>query len=253
MTSKKTLAKLQKIKEHMENAEEIGNMAEAEVFAKKFQQLMVQYELSMSDLEFKTELDEPIGRTRIDWDTTHIKNKQKRCEWIEQLVMAVAEAYACQILVRARSNRITIVGHKTNREMAEYVATVLVTSADKMSLKEYDKFWYECHKQDGHARRAKGYRNSWLHSFVKRILQRLREMRQNPDAEMSTALVRVDQKAAAVKKWVADTTGGRMADALGGRSGYNSAGAQDGRKAADRMSLKANAVSNSRSNAGQLR
>lgn len=240
------LRKLQKIKNLAASEREVGNVDAAENFAAVLNKLLLEHKLSMSDVEFTRHLeDEPIDKSTIFWSEHGLPNKGKRIHWVELLASYVAHANNCQILVRPGSNILSLVGREVNRKIAEYTIVTLTRAAEKLSKAEYFKFYHKL-KETGDQEQAKGYRQSFLLAFVKRIFERLAlETRQATSGTSSgTALIRLNTERAQVQKWVETHTTGNASRMTGNRTG-NQVGAEHGRKLADRLDIKGRGVNKS--------
>ena len=238
MVTEKLIDKLGKLKRHAESAKQIGNEAEAQAFAEMFQRLVFANKIDVTELDFsQQEKDEPVDKHYIDYRKHDMRLKRRRIEWIERLAQVVAEAHFCRILVHPGSSRVTLVGRKSDCEVAEYVLVTLQRAAEKMAKKAYYKYWFELFDQygPGGTGKAAGFKSSWLDSFVNRLAQRYYEMRQVATGS-STALVRVNRAEKAVADWISEHTKGH-ATGLSRHGRWNEHGRQQGRAAADALDL----------------
>jgi len=259
----KVLDRLQKIKAHQESAEKIGSVEEAQAFAEMLQRLLLKHNLEMTDLEFEQhEQDEPIDQFTINWEEHGLKTKRMRIEWEETLASIVARANFCRILVHHDSNRITLVGRKSDAQVAEYLIVTLRRSAKKIAYNSLNEFIREnktkaicriCFKtKDLHVFELHdflretltdhhGFKASFITAFVNRIRERLEETKKTV-VNTSTALVRVDKVEAALRNYMAQF-GKAKSKALGSVNGNSNAeGWRRGRAAADAINLKGNAI-----------
>ena len=245
-TNEEIIEKLKKIKAHEESAREIGSIDEAEVFAKVFQKLLVDYELSMNDVEFTHMRNvSTIEKTLIDWDEYHVKVGQNiRHMWIEYLTAIVARAYGCAFMIRTGSSHIWIIGRETNRHLAEYVLVMLVRSADSISRKESATFSRRCRKE-GRPEVSHGYRKSFLIGFVLRINDRLKEARHPTASSGSTAIVRIATESGDARDWMRQTLHIRQAADLTIAASENCIGFQKGQTTANRMDIRGRGIGNS--------
>lgn len=231
------IEKIQKLQNHAMKSEELGNEAEAQVFAAKIQELLLRYELSMDDIavEKMVEMKEEIGSERVRWENYGLESTQRRCNWIEMLANIITKAYACKFLVHPCSNHISIVGHKTNRELAVYTFVSLVRAADGLSTKAYQRVYAQNRNE------ASGYRKSWLLGFCSKIQERLQILKNNPIAQdgtnLSTALVRIDRKREEVENYVYIDMGCKKAHGLNHISTHNRNGYRDGQEYASKISF----------------
>lgn len=253
MVQEKLLDKLAKLRRHAESAKEIGNEAEAQAFAEMFQKLVLANKIDVSDIDFEQqEAEEPVDKHYINYQKAEIPLKRKRIDWVESLAHVVAEAHFCRILVHLGSSRITLVGRKSDCEVAEYVLVTLQRAAEKMAKKAYYKYWFElfeicrkCGEQksshnndfcgfESSTYKAAGFKASWLEAFVGRLAQRYREQRQGYSG--STALVRINKAEKAVSGWIEENVKGN-ANALSRSRRWNSEGNRQGKAAADALDL----------------
>ena len=245
-TTEEIIDKLKKIKAHEESAREIGSIDEAEVFAKVFQKLLVDYELSMSDVEFAQMRDtSPIEKTLIDWNEYHVNVGQNiRHMWIECLTTVVVRAYGCAYMIRTGSSHIWIIGRETNRQLAEYVLVMLVRSANSISRKESAAFSRRC-REEGRPEVSYGYRKSFLMGFVTRIKERLEEARHPTATSGSIAIVRIDTESDDAQNWMRQTLHTRRASGLTIAATENYIGFRKGQTIANQMDISGRGIGNS--------
>ena len=233
MTDEKILDRLAKIKTHAESARKIGSIEEAEAFASMLQRLLTRYKLAMSDIEFEQhERDEPVGQYPVDWEDVAVR--RTRVQWIERLAYIVTKAHFCRYLVHNRSSKITIVGRESDAKVAEYLLVVLVRAVERLSHAAAYR------SNTTREERGYGYRTAYIGGFVGRLAERFDEERRAPENTTSTALVRINRATVAVTAYMKEHT--RPASQLGGRQAYNSTAREDGRRDADAVGLRANAV-----------
>ena len=237
----KLLEKLAKIKAHADSAKEIGSEKEAEEFAEMLQKMLLKHKLEMTDIEFtKMEVDEPVGTHRIDYEKWGVDVKKTRIEWMERLASIVARAHFCRILIHPRSSRVTLVGRKTDAEVAEYMIITLQRAVRNLCGWAYYNFKCECIKRDGNGKASNGFKEAWQKSFIERLAVRYEEEKKAQAGESSMALIRVNKSDTAVAQYMHNYT--RFAGSLKPQSAGNMEGTKRGREAADGINLKANAV-----------
>lgn len=237
----KVLDRVIKMMRSSQSEAQLGNTEAAEAFAAAVNRMLLEHELSMTDVEYARSADnDPVVEIMVDLAGHNIKRTRTRSAWQESLAAIVANAHMCRFLVQAGSNRIWFVGTKAHAEVAEYVFGTLVPVVAKLSLNAYDRFWVQCKAEDGHAGRAKGYREAWLAAFLQRIRERFEEARATVVAEGgSTALIRLNQSLVKANDYMAakfNKPANKVAG-LAGLSASNRDGARDGRAAADRIAL----------------
>jgi hypothetical protein len=253
MTSAKLLDKLAKIKAHEESARAIGSEAEAQAFADKLQSMLLEHKLSMSDVEaVKLNAEEPVVDRMIDYDGLGVDRselKRSFIEWQGRLAKIIAEANFCKIIVVSGTNMFTLVGRESDIKVAEYLIVTMIRAADRISKKEYERFFYEC-RDRGRVEEARGFRASFLRSFIFRLFERFNERMTNQNPH---ALVRINSEKKAVEDHMSKIPGlGRQL--IKGSSGKdNVAGLVRGREAADELKLDSNAIEGRTAERGQLR
>lgn len=130
MSDDKIIDKISKLLAQAESAEQIGNADEAAAFSAKAAQLMTQYKIEMSDVEYAAyQSIEVVEKEMVDWSLFGLKNKYKRCSWSEILISGITKLFNCRQLIIPGSNRPILVGHRSNRRTAIAVAACLLRAA----------------------------------------------------------------------------------------------------------------------------
>ena len=242
----KIIDKLRKIMAHAESAAKIGNAEEATAFAEMFQKLLAKHKLEMTDVEWnKMEEDEPVLEQYVNykrWDET-FQARRTRVAWSERLSSIIAVAHYCQIVVLQGSNQLKLVGRKTDVAMAEFLIVTMQRLVEKISLREAHAHRLACRKSATHY--APRFRESFIQGFVTRLAERFDEAKRAQEGSSSTALVRVNKAALAVKNFIdakMNNGGYKTAAIVRGGRGYSPEGRERGRKAADEINLKPNVV-----------
>jgi hypothetical protein len=241
----KVVDKIRKLHAHAESAQKIGNRAEAEAFAAMVNQMLLKHNLDMCVLEWEQRgVEDPIEEMGIDFPANGLPRKRARCQWSEEMAAIIARAHFCKILVMPGSNKIFLVGHRSNREVAEYLFVTMHKLADRLADRAYDVYFREM-KRQGDCTRARGFRSAWLLGFIRGLAERFAEERRKSDqsAVGTTALIRVNQTLAVVEKWYADRLG-KNARTAASLNSYriHSEGIRRGYEAAREVSLRANAI-----------
>jgi len=238
----KMIKKLAKLRESRASEAQVGTAAAAEAFASMINKLMLDYELSPSDIDYARSDSDPVIEVKVDLGAYKIRQQKTRIAWQETLAGIVAQAHLCTFLLRPKSNDIWFVGTKSHAVYAEYAYGTLVPVIDKLSDVEYYAFLGKC-QREGNSSRAHGYRPAWLKAFVLRIEERFKEARQaaiyeSPTSE-STALMRLNGALQKVNRYIDDKFSGhrRTASALAAKVRYHAEGRAAGRAAADRVAL----------------
>jgi len=246
----KILLTLKKLKAHEESAHKIGSEAEAQVFAKKIQTLLLQYKLEMSDIEYAKEKEQnPIEKEGIDFSSYGIKVTSKRCAWTERLASIIAEHNACRTLVLRKSNKIFLVGRDPGRSVANYLIGTLTRFCQEQADWYYKKLYYIAKKQ-GQTEKLKGFKSGFYLGFVDKIRERLKEAATPfKRAENCSALMRIKSEADEVTNFVNGTF--RRINSISGRQG-SSAGFKSGQQIGAKANINSNGL-NSGNGGGLLK
>lgn len=243
----KVLRKLVKMKAQQESEAKIGNSEAADAFAGMINKMLLENELRPSDIDYaRANLDDPVVEIPSDLLRYGMPVRKMRSAWQESLARVVAKAHLCSFLIIPRSNIIVFVGTKSHATVAEYAYGVLVAAAEKIADTEWTAHYRLCEKE-GDTKKARGFRQSWLRAFVRRISERFEEELKSAlrtsileTGSTGTALMRIDNSMIKVQTYIDDKFKGkkkRKADPLNGYKDHNSEGAVWGRAAADRMTL----------------
>ena len=109
--SSKILDRLAKLMAHEESARAIGSAAEAEAFADKIQDLLRQYNLSLTDVERHAALNAPIGGEHVFPEPIQVQ------EWQKLLLGTIARITGCFAAV-SENGMLLITGRETDRKTA---------------------------------------------------------------------------------------------------------------------------------------
>lgn len=238
----KVIDKIRKLHAKAESCEQIGNQAEAEAFAAMVNQLLIRHNLSMASVEWAQRNEEdPITKAWLDFQAYNIELKHRRVQWSEQLASLICRAHFCKLLLSLSSNRLCFVGHKSNRDVAEYLFVTMYRLATVLSEKAYVAYFYEC-RGNGDVTKARGFKSAWLYGFLQGLRERFDQERKAVDVPVnSTALVRVNQTLAVVDNWMKENVKAKMARDLN-QFKFNNEGIKRGKQAAIDVSLRANAI-----------
>lgn len=253
--------KLAKLKAMAESAERIGNEAEAQAFAEKFQRMLLEHKIDVTEVDLaQEEAAEPVTEHWIDYGKyPDVPLKSARSEWTARLAHIVSKAHFCSFLVYRGSSRISFIGRKSDAAVAEYAFITLYRATLELSKREHARFAYECYKHDGHCANARGFKESFIVSFITRLAQRYADVRDQVASSSSTALVRVNRAEAAVIEYVnAKDEKGKpkiktIKTIVRHRGDVNVEGHRRGRAAADRINLDGKAVTAAPNVRGVLR
>lgn len=254
------IRKLRKLIAVEEGKRKLGDkvsMAEAELFAEKIHNILMQHNLSMSDVKHDEYISEDIGAEVWNPKVWGAKAMDKRSGWREELAVIVAHAHFCRILVTSGSNTVYFVGRHNDRVCALYAYGMLVRFAERQSRKEARKARRKMRRAYGSARAAYGWRSAWLSGFNLRIASRYREMELSSmrQAEWNrevlnglpgdgpyskNSIVKVDEARRTVKDWLDRAMNGvEDADELEYSSKENMGGLRAGYEAGGTLPLDA--------------
>jgi hypothetical protein len=222
MSKDKLLSQLRKIIESRDSAAAVGNMAEAENYAATLNRLLLDHKLSMSEVQLsEIEEDDPFGK---DYIRPNGKHGRQRISWIEQLAMHIARANFCRILVNQGSNRITLFGRESDRQVAAYTISYLTQAVERESKRQYGQ-----RKRSGLD--TWGFTSEFKTAATAAIQARLKAERTAATEEIgeqSTALV-VLHDAALKKAYLQTFRHTSSATRIGASSQWNDAGRDAGR------------------------
>lgn len=269
----KTLRRLVKMQAQREDAAkraaagQDSAQEEAEAFAAMINKMLIENELSPTDIDFARASDQdPIIELKANLLEYGVKKVKQRVAWQAQLARIVSDAHLCSYLIQEGTNNIWIVGTKSHATVAEYVFGTLVKLADKMSEQARRDFRNECRRKCNYTKmdgfpEAYGYREAWLNGFVNRMAERFRQARDEavkdaqerqrrdlgvtdlPPGTECTALIRLSGQLTKVRAYINDKfKKGKKASTLTGRYRHNEAGRDAGRAAADKMVIGRRAV-----------
>jgi len=238
----KVVDKIRKLYAKAESCKEIGNQEEAEAFAAMVNKLLIKHNLDMAVVEWSQRNEEdPIEKVWVDFKAYGLKTKRQRQQWSEMLGEIIAKAHFCKYMVMGRSNKICFIGHKSNRQVVEYLFVTMCRLAQRMGKKAYADYWKDS-KVQGKISFRPGFKSAWLHGFIKGLNLRFKKERKAVDVPSNTtALVRLNQILTVVDEWIKKNTETKKASSLN-QFRYNSEGFSRGEKAAHEISLKANAL-----------
>lgn len=233
-------------------AEQQAAQAEAEAFAQAINRMLIENELSPTDIDYARANDmDPVIELTVDLNRYSIEKKKMRVAWQESLARIIARAHLCTFLLVPGSNRIIFVGTKSHATVAEYVYGTLVPIASRMAHTEYCRYWWGLKNSGQSTKEASGFKGSWLIAFTSRIAERFEEARRvavaesdarlkdrMPSGATSVALIRLNGALVKVQKYVDDKfKSKRGATPLARHYIKNQAGADSGRAAANRMTI----------------
>jgi hypothetical protein len=268
----KVAAKVAKLLEKARSTEDLGNAEEAATFAAKADELLIKFELGLSEVEYAAiEESDPMGTSTVDFrraDAEELPNPQwkhaprlhtnQRREWQEDLCVAVAKAFFCKILVQPGTTNVILVGRESHRQMAEYVMINLVRQCLRHGERAYWEAVYAVRRKDADAPATDGFKAAFNAGFTSAVSRRLAEQRaadlkqareQGSDGK---ALIRLDNAWKAVERFFEEKVPHKTGTALNGSWSSNSAGHAAGAAAGSQASIRANGLSSGGRTRGPL-
>jgi hypothetical protein len=193
---KKMIDKLKKLLAHEQSARSIGNMAEAEAFAAKIQELLFAHKLTMSDIEIADEeANEPVDQECVEAE-----------HWSGVLAMGCASAAFCKILKSGKA--LVFIGRASNRAGCIAMFQYLANMGASIARKEMNAYKltadYE-YKVRMRPRFAATWKRSWLAGYANAIYTRLERERLVLTAQAQsagTSLVYVDREKQALDAYL---------------------------------------------------
>ena len=131
------MSKIKKLKAMYEGAKKIGSEAEAATAAALLNKLLLQYNLSMDELDLNEKPQDPI----LDEVISGFEYKSIGGEWENRLTSVLCRHNLCKSYVYGGSyKRLLIVGRKENLELVKWMLSMLkerYVSFSKVAYKEY--------------------------------------------------------------------------------------------------------------------
>ena len=222
-SNNRIIEKLKKLMRHEESARSIGSIPEAEAFAAKIQDLLTEYKLSMSEIEFDARDEgEPIDWENVSGDEINVGGKKVRQYWRMKLATGIAQVNSCQAIGKgARSNSFAFVGRTTDRELCKVLYLYMVELGEELcarcvkSEREVQKLKFNVSKgimdydvptweRAAFNAWMKDFRDSWKTGFADAIYKRLKDRYDQAmrDATGTNALVHIKKDALAVQDFL---------------------------------------------------
>lgn len=179
--------KIAKLLKKAESAKEVDSLHEAEIFAAKANKLLMEYNLSMDDIDMKEK------QRTIESITVDIESIKTEGDWVKTLYGVIARNNLCRVINYINTGRIEIFGEKENVEMVMYMAS---------SLRETIKNGFSARWKSYTGTEKRGtYKRGYLGGAVIGINIKLTEQRAELAKELIgvTALVRTNEIALADK------------------------------------------------------
>ncbi|HKV42546.1 MAG TPA: DUF2786 domain-containing protein [Blastocatellia bacterium] len=115
------LDKIVKLIRYADSARSIGNVAEAEAFAARINDMLIKHKLSIGDIEREGSSEGGIAVQLLDLADLGLGDSQERVFWSEGLAVAIAIHHFCTVLVHPQGREIYFVGRNEDRQIAMYI------------------------------------------------------------------------------------------------------------------------------------
>jgi Protein of unknown function (DUF2786) len=247
----KLLERIKKLQAKADNLKGLGPEYEAEAasFAAAVQKMLVEYDLDMSDVDYRLSLtQDPVRLHEFRPADFGLKSKKREILWEQALAATVAKAHQCGIIPVMSSNHFYLVGRRHHRQVAEYMIVFLFRTVEELADKAYVKRFYELRNQ-GLVKHARGYRASFIEACVSRLIKRYREAEHATIEGLSAeqrkvAVVRLSQEHTLIKAALDDLKKSGFIEDKDttplGNNKVNELGFQDGDAAGRQINLKPN-------------
>jgi len=168
------IEKIQKLLNQAEGEGRIGNQAAAESFAAKANQLLIDHNLSKSEIDdFEAVGKDPVTQTSEEERIAYGLSKSDGT-WEEDLIVVLARHNMCSVVFYTYAKKACVIGRADNIEVVRYMYGVLRRMIKDMSGPAYSnhtKKWQE--KYPGYTQKELNqagilsYRMPWVRSYLK--------------------------------------------------------------------------------------
>jgi hypothetical protein len=239
----KLFERVMKLHRKAQSLMEMGNEAEAQTFMAGVEQMLTLYKLEMSNVEFALmQKADPVKYHGVNMDKYGL-GKVRAPAWHCLIIIACCKAHYCHPIFIDKTNHFLLIGRSQDRQVCEFMIVTLLRLAEKLADKAYVAHFYEM-KDLGDATLARGYRKSWITGFTHRVVERYEEMLETRERDAQkgsgTALIRINQETAMVKRVTEDIKkgiGGTEAREVNTGKVRNHDGYGDGALAGDEVNL----------------
>ena len=251
MTTEATiLIKIKKLMEMAKSAQEIGNTHEAAAFGARVQQLLRSYKLEMAevqDIDLNADDKIEVDSEYFAWDEAGIARSKHRSHWLLALTYYVCEYNNCKCHGAINSNMVAIIGTESSRAVVTWLLVTLSRYGREAMEASYRKEYYKAKKLDSeqgtniNVYEMKGYRRSFVSTYVSTVGMRLKAQYDSDNAEVvsSRGLMVLNKEKDAVDAFLSDlelTKGNKF------RGHHNRAGMDNGTAAGNSATVKCNGV-----------
>ncbi len=131
--------KVEKLIRHEKSARTLGSTAEADAFAGKIRQLLLDHRLPQPELSGPAhfEIKESGNSHSVHAADAGLAARKSRQEWSERLAFASASAFGCELLLKTGSNTVVFRGGKSDRVAAAALYAELAGKATESCNAEF--------------------------------------------------------------------------------------------------------------------
>jgi hypothetical protein len=210
--------KLRKLLDKQKSAEELGNIQEAETFATKVQELLIKYELELSDIERHTVRSVNIDEEIIDCNPMTIRNES---DWVRRLFGACAAGNFCKVLFMQKDQyKVFLIGEEINREVTIFLVHQLVPKLRHLARRSYGDY----HRMNPYGDK----RNTFIRSFLRgatisikgRLMDELKAQEENTE-QVHGLVLRKDEQLSRWMKEKYPVLGQMKSRNLGSHAGFH--------------------------------
>lgn len=189
----KILEKLRKLMNLKESATELGNEGEANAAAAGITRLLMEYNLSESDIPEQEKIDNPVISEEIPF-----KTEMSSGNWYGSLITIICEYNMCRNLIisipnngRMKRSKFEIVGRKKNVEVVLYLISFLSHQFVAIGKRDYVKYKHDCVSKYGmKPKTITVYLKSFLYGCVVGLDNKFKDAQQRLEEEVNiTAIV----------------------------------------------------------------
>lgn len=216
VATEKIIDKLQKLIKQEQSARQIGNIAEAEAFATKIQEFLLNYQLSMSDIQIEYE----AKNEEVDQEEIHPRDIGQQLgfgniAWQVILLKNIAVSNNCKNIVSRNSNVQYVVGMNTDRQIVITLYAYFVRLAQDICNSQFEahKLTWEYPSQESTGKKRSYtliWKKSWLEGFSYAVGARLyaayRKAIEEVEENQHQGLIHLRDKEALAKKYIDDHT-----------------------------------------------
>ena len=226
------MSKIKKLKAHYESAMKIGSENEAAVAAAFINKLLLQYNLTMEEVDLNERPEDPINHEII----SGFEYKSIGGEWENRLTNVLCKHNLCRAYVYGSSyKRLLIVGKHENMELVKWLLAMLkerYVAFSKIAYKKYKESADYCYTRYSRDR----FQRSYLLGCAEGLDEKLTAEREREKKEDTVFAAQVNalvvQSDSALKAYVAEQFGKTGHRAGGHSDAYSArqAGREEGRR-----------------------